>query len=266
MLCRAWLVLCVLGLGCPAVRAASPEEPTGPAGQLWEKGQAAMRAGEPARAIGYYERSLQLDPHFTRSHLSLAAAHLENGNEPAACVHLGLYVATHPEDLVTCSQYVELLLRLKRTEQASVELRRLIAASQEKGDEQLSEMIHWHSRLLDIAESQEDDYGAHLHRGIGLYLLARQRAALADPQGVLPVEALLCRAAGELTEARLLAPSEARPCWYLHLVWSRLGRAGPARRCLAQATAAAGFGGLTRVEQQSLVLAERAHRTQRQGR
>ena len=32
---------------------------------------------------------------------------------------------------------------------------------------------------MEIAEAGEDEYGEHLHRGIGLSLLARQRAALA---------------------------------------------------------------------------------------
>jgi hypothetical protein len=214
-----------------------------------------MQAGEPARAIGYFEQSLRADPALTRNHLSLAAAYLEADDDAAACDHLARYVAAHPEHTVARTQYAELLLKLKYPGAARDELARLIADAQEKGDGELTMLIHCHSRLVDLAEDHDDDYAAHLHRGIGLYLLARQRAGLEDPEGQLPVEGLLCKAAGELALARRLRPHEARPPWYLHAVWARLGRADAARRCLAEAADAAPFGGLTSAEQRSLTLA-----------
>jgi tetratricopeptide (TPR) repeat protein len=239
-----------------ALRAAAqvPES----AGELWQKGQAAMRAGQPEKAILYYQQSLQADPSFTRNHLSLAAAYLDAGKDEAACDHLARYVAAHPEQTFVRTQYAELLLKLKHTEAAREELLHLIADCQEVGDETLPVRLHCHSRLLDIAQEQEDDYAAHLHRGVGLYLLARQRADLDDPEGELPVEGLLCRAAAELTLARALRPGEAQPLWYLHAVWSQLGRSDAARRCLALAAAAAPFSDLTPAEQRSLALACRA--------
>jgi tetratricopeptide (TPR) repeat protein len=255
----AWLC-CV---GCHTLTVEGPDPETATAAELWEKGQAAMRAGQPARAVGYYEQSLQADPAFTRNHLSLAAAHLENGDDEAACAHLGLYVADHPEHVLVRGQYAELLLKLKRVEAARGELARLVADEQDKGKEALNEMIHCHSRLVEIAEDQEDDYAAHLHRGIGLYLLAGQRAGLDDPDDELPVEGLLCRSASELALARMLRPHEARPYWYLYTVWSRLGQKDSARACLREAAAAAAFTDLTPAEQRSLMLACQAHETRR---
>ena len=108
---------------------------------------------------------------------------------------------------------------------------------------------------MEIAEAGEDGYGEHLHRGIGLFLLARQRAVLPDPEGALSSEALLCKAAGELTLAHLAKTDEARPSWYLHEVWSRLAQQQPARRFLREAAQAAPFSYLTAAEQRSLQLA-----------
>jgi tetratricopeptide (TPR) repeat protein len=273
---RCWLVGCLIYLGCHTITAVSPDNAPAPepaankanaaapaesAADLWEQGQAAMRVGDPRRAVAFYQRSLEADPSFNRNHLSLAAAYLEMGNDMVACNHLGRYVADHPEHLLVRSQHVELLLRLKRSREAVAAMALLIADAQEKGDDVLLDLIQYHSRLVEVAEEQEDDYAAHLNRGIGLYLLARQRASCDDPGGALPVEGLLCKAAGELTLARTLRPGSARASWYLHRVWSRLARPDSARRYLTEAADAAPFGDLTASEQRGLVLAWRARDT-----
>jgi hypothetical protein len=108
---------------------------------------------------------------------------------------------------------------------------------------------------MEIAEATDDGYSEHLNRGIGLYLLARQRTTLPDPDGELSSEALLCKAAGELTVAHLERPDEARPSWYLHEVWSGLAQQQPARRCLHAAEQAALFSDLTPSEQHALQMA-----------
>jgi tetratricopeptide (TPR) repeat protein len=250
-----WPVLCLFCLGCHALVAMEPDEDSGGAGTFWQQGQAAMCEGQTDRAIGFYEQSLAADPAFTRNHLSLAAAYLESGNDAEACTHLAKYVEGHPEELVIRTHYAELLLRLQRLKEGCAEFERFIADVQERGDESLRQLIHCHSRLMDVAEAEDDEYAARLHRGIGLYLLARQRASLTEPEGDLPVEGLLCKAAGELSMARALRPGEARPCWYLYAVWTRLAQQQPARRCLREAGAAAAFTYLTPAEQRSLELA-----------
>jgi hypothetical protein len=109
---------------------------------------------------------------------------------------------------------------------------------------------------MEIAELAEDDYGAHLHHGIALYLLACQRAPLPeDDDPNLSPESLLCKAAGELMQARMERPDEARPCWYLFEVWSRLAQNQPASRWLRAAEAAAPFSSLTPAERRDLHLA-----------
>ena len=110
---------------------------------------------------------------------------------------------------------------------------------------------------MEIAEKEDDDYAAHLHRGIGLYLLAGQRELLPDDDDGMSAESLLCKAAGELTLARRERPEEARPYWYLFAVWSHLAQRQPAARWLRAADSAAAFSYLTPAERRGLQLAVR---------
>jgi tetratricopeptide (TPR) repeat protein len=257
----AWSPLFLICVGCQGLVALEPDAGSVAATTLWEQGQAAMREGQTARAIDFYEQSLAADPAFTRNQLSLAAAYLESGNDVEACAHLASYVAAHPEHLVIRTHYAELLLRLHRVQEGCAEFERFIADMQEQQDDDVRALIHCHSRLMEVGEATEDEYAVHLHRGIGLYLLARERVATDEPEGDLPTEGLLCKAAGELSVAHTLRPGDARPCWYLYAVWSRLGQQQPARRCLHEAEAAAPFSYLTPAEQRSLQLAARGPET-----
>jgi hypothetical protein len=107
---------------------------------------------------------------------------------------------------------------------------------------------------MEIALELEDSYLEHLHRGIGLSLLARQRDQLPDPEGELSTESLLCRSAAELTMAHLDRPEEARPSWYLYEVWLMLDQRQSALHCLKQAADAAPFSDMTSAEKRNLAL------------
>jgi tetratricopeptide (TPR) repeat protein len=225
------------------------------AGQLWEKGQAAMREGKPGEAIHFYQQSLAIDPRMVCNHLSLATAYLETKNSKSACEHLGKYVEARPEQLVIRSRYAELLVRVDKLGEARAELERLSADLQEQGDEAGQQLIRTHGRLMELAESDHDDYNEHLHRGIGLFLLACKRSALGDADGEASCESLLCKSAAELTRARIHRPAEARPSWYLFQVWTQLGQRLPAVANLREAQAAADFTFLTPGEQRGLYFA-----------
>jgi tetratricopeptide (TPR) repeat protein len=223
--------------------------------QLWQMGQVAIHEGRPDEAIACYQQSLAADPSAARNHLSLAAAYLEKGDEVTACSHLGLFLQAHPEHLTVRTQYGELLSRLHRPAEARAQFERFIADAQDQSEAVGRYLLHCHTRLMELAEDEDNEYDEHLNRGIGLLLLARQRLALPDPDGELSAEGLLCKAAGELTLARLERPDEARPCWYLYQVWSQLGQCQPAQRCLRQAETAAPFSYLTPAEQGHLQVA-----------
>jgi tetratricopeptide (TPR) repeat protein len=214
-----------------------------------------MRRGQPDKAIACYEQSLELDPKFAQAHLSLAAAHLELGDDESAGPHLGKYVEARPDQVTVRGHYAELLYRLKKIREARDEFNRFVADAQEQGGPATKNLLHSHSRLMEIAEHEEDAYAEHLHRGIGLLLLARARARLGDDAADLTRESLLCKAAGELTLARQEQPDEARAGWYLYQVWSELDQQGPAARRLRDVQETAPFHYLTPAERCSLQLA-----------
>jgi tetratricopeptide (TPR) repeat protein len=236
--------------------AADAEGPT--ALELWQRGQRAMTEGQTEQAITAFQESLRLDATLTRNHLSLAAAYLAQGNDTAAAPHMERYLQAQPDHVVVRLEYADLLLRLDRTHDARNQLERFVADVQDHEVLARQHLITAHTRLLEIAEREEDRYAGHLHRGVALYLLACRRAEVAPDDENLPVEGLLCKAAAELTLARRERPDEARPNWYLHEVWSQLCQQQPAARCLRLAADAAPFSYLTPTEHRKLHLACRA--------
>jgi tetratricopeptide (TPR) repeat protein len=246
------LLLAALG---SQLLATEPVSALSPARRIWEHGQEAMRLGHPDKAIACYQQSLVLDPQFTQAHLSLAAAYLEIGDEARACPHLGRYLAGRPDQVTVRCHYAELLYRLQRTNEAREQFHQFVADAQEQTKTTPKSLLHCQSRLMEIAEIEGDEYAEHLHRGIGLLLLARSRAELCDDPEDLTQESLLCKAAGELTLARQERPDEARPCWYLYEVWTALAQHRLAARWLRDAHHAAPFSYLTPAERCCLQLA-----------
>ena len=235
--------------------AAEPASALSPAQRLWELGQEAMRLGYTDKAIACYRQSLALDPQFSQAHLSLAAAYLEIGDEAGACLHLSRYLAARPDQATVRCHYAELLYRLHRTQESREQFNRFMADAQEQSKTTANALLHCQSRLMEIAEQKDDAYAEHLHRGIGLLYLARSRAELCEHPPDLMQESLLCKAAGELTLAQQERPDEARPCWYLHEVWSALAQHRLAARWLRHAYDAASFSYLTPAERHLIQLA-----------
>jgi tetratricopeptide (TPR) repeat protein len=253
-----WLVLCLVACGCHSFPGWEQVQEASTAESLWEQGQAAMSRGEPARAVERYRESLARDPDLVKNHLSLAAAYVELGDPNRACAQLAAYLEAKPEETEVQFYFAELLTRLGRPFEARVEWEQCVQAAQEQGKRARRLLVNCHSRLMELALTQEDSYNAHLHRGIGLYLLARESAALPGAGPELSSEGLLCKAARELALAQGQRPHEARPNWYLYAVRWRLDQPAAARRCLRAAAAAAPFSYLTPFEQRGLYLASQA--------
>lgn len=233
------------------------EKPPVEAQRLWEMGQEAMFDGQADKALQLYQQSLKADPTLARNHLSMAAAFLEKGQDAAAAPCMARYLLAQPEHYLIRSHYAELLMRLNRLEEARAQMERFASDIQKNEELARQHQVRAHTRLMEMAALQQDDYAEHLYRGMGLYFLARQRADLPEEESDLSIEGLLCKAAAELSTARSRAPEEARTWWYLALVWQQLGQDQPASRALRSAQSLAPGSSLTPIEQRDLNLAIR---------
>lgn len=187
--------------------------------------------------------------------LTLAADCLEQGDRTAAARHLEVHVRQYPDQVVFRAQLADLLARLDRLPEAQAYFEAAAVRAQDGPPVVRKELVHYHTRLMEIAQQRDDEYAEHLHRGIGLYLVA---ARLADRDGDTgDVERLMCKAAAALKEAQTLRPDDARPAYYLYRVWSHLDQPRPASKALRQAAAAAPFSALTPAEARELALAAR---------
>jgi tetratricopeptide (TPR) repeat protein len=246
---------CVLGLlvflALSRMVAAEPT-PTPEAVARWRMGQEALRNGQTDHAIDLFQQSLKIDSELTRNYLSLAAAYSAKGDDGRAVENLTRYVQQQPDHVVARAHLAEMLLKLKRPEAARVQFEHCERLFQDHPEIPADRLIHCESRLMELAEGGQDEYGEHLHRGIGLHLLACQRALLPDPDDEHAVEGVLFKAVAELSAALTLQPDAARPCWYLYKVWSRLGQPHPAQRWLHAAEDAAPLNDLTPAERRDL--------------
>jgi hypothetical protein len=242
---RATMIL----LGCVALGLTAWAQ-TEPARQWWQKGQDAARDQQSEWTVGYFEESLRLDPILHQNHLRLAAASIEKGEETTACIHLAHYLDENPKHHSVRIHYAELLLRIGRIDLAKLEFNRFLLDTEREAI-YASDWVHCHERLVEIAKVQSDHYQARLHRGIALYLMVQDFATVA-PDDECNLEGMLCRAAADLTAAHMLEQGNARPCWYLHLVWAKLGQSQQSDRFLTEARRLALFNDLTPGEEQLL--------------
>lgn len=188
--------------------------------------------------------------------LPLASQALERGDHAGACVLLRQYAERHPESKHARAFYAEVLSKLGKTAEATVEFERAVARLQEDKTVDLAMIVHCHGRLLDLADGQGDDFHVHLHRGLGLYWLAQQKRSPGDDEDDVSTESILCKSVVELMSAHALAPDQARPVWYLHLIWRQLGQTAPAERWLRLAREASALSYLTPRELDELILRE----------
>lgn len=223
----------------------------------------AIHSPQPSPAkLSDADFSPKADPADTASanddrHLTLAAYYLDKGKDELACFHLGQFVERNPRHPNGRFYYAELLLKLDRLEDAREQFELVIADLQEAQFLDLRTVVHCHGRLTDIAVKAEDEFERQLHRGIALYWLAQVPGATKEEEALMPVEGLFCKAAVALTQAHHLDPDHARPCWYLHNVWHKLGQNHPAQRYLHIAQARAAFSPLTPSEHRGMLLVQK---------
>jgi tetratricopeptide (TPR) repeat protein len=242
------------GASAPGGSDSAPTAVT-PALKAWQQGQIALDRDRFEEAIGHFRSSLRLDPSLVQNHLSIAAAHLALGQQQQSLPHLAAYLEARPQHFLIRWHYAEVLMNTDRPGEALAQLDRFVEAAQDHPRIAEEHLVACHTRMMELAERQGDDYREHLHRGIGLYLLAQKRGEMNDASSRRVVEELLCKAAAELVLARMRRPGRARPCWYLYGVWTSLAQRQPAMRWLRTAEQCGPMNDLTPAEQRELYLA-----------
>jgi tetratricopeptide (TPR) repeat protein len=191
-----------------------------------------------------------IDPPRPSDPLELAADCLERGDEAGAANHLCKYVRANPDQVVFRAQLADLLARLDRLPEAQSHYQAAAALAQDGPAR--DRLVHYHTRLMEMARLRGDEYAEHLNRGIGLYLVA-MRLTDSDEKG--DAERLLCKAAKALNEAQAHRPDDARTAWYLYRVWTQLEQPRPAERALRKAMGGAALSELTPTESRELAMA-----------
>jgi len=187
--------------------------------------------------------------------IDLAADCIERGDTSGAIGHLDRHVRLHPDQFMIRAYLAELLLKADRLPDAQDQYERFLAEAQASEGPARKQIVHGHTRLMEIAQRRDDFYAEHLHRGIGMVLLVRQLDAGGVTDEAAFRERMLCKAAAELARASRRRPDEARPHWYLVEVWSKLAQPRSAESALRQARDRAGLLPLPPDEQRALVLA-----------
>lgn len=277
---RGASLVCLLCLGChsvlhpggsvqpsssevspPAIRftGAIPATREGEAGKQ-ESPQAGSDSPQPSpdpRGAGPSADAIKVKANAENRDLTLAAVYLDQGKRELACHHLGLFVERNPHHHNARLYFAELLSRLERDDEAREQFEQVVASLQEEYFLDVRHIVHCHGRLADLAEKMNDEFDRQLHRGIALYWLAQVPSTSQEEEDQMPVEALLCKSAAALTQAHQMEPGQARPCWYLHNVWHKLGQNQPAQRYLNIAQARASFSPLTPSEHRGMLLVQK---------
>ncbi|MFM7152016.1 MAG: tetratricopeptide repeat protein [Gemmataceae bacterium] len=232
--------------------------PVAAAEKAFQAGVTALEQDRFEEAMGHFQVCLRLDPALAKAHLNLAAAHLALGQDPQAGAQLSHYLEARPSDFLIRQSYAEVLTRLNRFEEAADQLDRFLRDLQDSPSLAEEHLLPGHTKRMEIAARLGDDYAEKLHRGIGLFLLAKKRLDIDEPASRRIGEELLCKSAGELMLARVARPREARPNYYLYEVWHCLGQRQPADRALREAVGLSGWSDLTPREVRNLHLADQS--------
>src|SRR5262245_15401445 len=175
----------------------------------------AVLSGEGADAPPGYvaeKKSSDDDTHLLKE----AAKRLDDGDDAAALPYLSRYVAAHPEHVTIRAHLAELLLKLKKRDEAREQLERYVADAQAQGEPAAKHLVHCHTRLVEIAVEQGDAYAERLNRGLGLFRLGERLAMREGGEDDPQTQKVLFQAIAELKLAAKERPEEPRPHWYLH--------------------------------------------------
>ncbi|MGL6075710.1 MAG: tetratricopeptide repeat protein [Fimbriiglobus sp.] len=158
--------------------------------------------------------------------ITLAAEALDRGDTKDATKHLRDYVQQHPTALMPRAHYAELLFRQGQAGDARRQYERFISEAQSTTGPTHKHMVHCHTRLMQMAEDQDDVFHEYLNRGIGLSLVT----GADEPTLAKSLEALLV--------AEREKPDSARVHFYLSVVYGKLRQPTSAQLAHRRALAA----------------------------
>ncbi len=174
------------------------------------------------------------EPDDAIDHLALAADALDRGDDRAASFRFAAHLHDHPDDAATRGQLAELLFRQRRFAEARHEYEAFVAFAQPASGPVHKLLPHAHTRLLLLAQEENDAAAEQLHRGIGLVALVESWGE--DRNDSLEQRTLM-KAVRALRAAR--PAHAARANLYLALAYDRLGQPSAARSAVRAAEAAA---------------------------
>lgn len=160
--------------------------------------------------------------------LALAAACLDRGDDAGALPHLKAHVSAYPDAIMMRAYLAELLFKLGRPVEARAEFERVTVDAPETGPVG-RQLVHCHTRLMELALESGDEFAEELHRGVGLVLLVRQWSAEPGGADERLSQQTLAKAVAALRSARDRVPTDPRPAVYLAEAYDGLGQSTAAR-------------------------------------
>ena len=191
----------------------------------------------PTTGCFAFQPAPKTEPTESPDPIALAAEALDRGDDRSACLQFSEHLKDHPDDAATRLQYAELLHRLERNTEARAEYLTFISAAQLADGPIRKRLPHAHTRLMQMAQEEEDTASEQLHRGIGLYEVAVAWDAERSEETL--VEPTLVKSVRALRQARTRYPGRAN--LYLALAYERLGQLSAARSARRAAQAATPF-------------------------
>lgn len=188
--------------------------------------------------VGFETHVQQNAPGEAADQLALAADALDGGDERRATLHLTTHLADHPDDAMTRAQLAELLYKQNRSSEAREQFEQFVATAQPLSGPVRKHLLHAHTRLMLIAQDENDEYAEQLHRGLGLFVLV-QSWDESNRREESSTNETLTKAVRALRAARAKKPDAARANVYLALAYERMGQLSSARsawRCAALAS------------------------------
>jgi len=167
--------------------------------------------------------------------LALAAKAMQAGDNPTAIQQLKFYLRDRPNALMVRAYLAELHYRNGDVPDAVAQYERFTRQASTHGSaEARKHRVHGHTRLMELAATQDDEAAEALHRGIGLVLLVLNWEADGADVPAAEVEAALCQAQASLHAAAQFTGTQGHAWGYLAAVYHRLGQLPASRNALAR--------------------------------